>query len=579
MLQHLVRPNILKLKPYSSARSEFKGNGNFTLLDANENPYSNGLNRYPDPLQLKLKKRLSEIKNVPTKQIFLSNGSDEAIGLITTVFCEPGQDNIIILPPTFGMYRVAADVGNVEVREVNLTPDFQPNVDAILAAADDHSKVLYICTPNNPTGNSMEAERIRELLEKFKGIVVVDEAYIDFSEQESCTNWLDKFPNLIVTQTFSKGWGMAGVRLGTTFASEEIVGYLNKVKMPYNVNELTQWIAMQALENQAEMQARIQTILQERKKLEAALSQFSFVKKIFPSDANFLLVQVENPRELYDFLIEKNIIVRSRANVPMCEGSLRFSVGTEAENEWLVSCLEAFTALSTPQPPPKGENTLFPDLNNELSPFGGGKGVDNPILKFLSQATPRTATVQRTTKETDINIQLNLDGTGKGDNHTGIGFFDHMLDQVARHSGADLHVHVQGDLHIDEHHTIEDTALALGEAYAQALGDKRGIERYGFCLPMDDCLLQVALDFGGRPWLVWEADFKREMIGQMPTEMFFHFFKSFSDAAKCNLNIKAEGTNEHHKIEGIFKAFAKAIKMAVRRDFMNQQLPTTKGIL
>jgi len=174
---------------------------------------------------------------------------------------------------------------------------------------------------------------------------------------------------------------------------------------------------------------------------------------------------------------------------------------------------------------------------------------------------------------------LNLDGTGKGDNRTGIGFFDHMLDQVARHSGADLHVEVQGDLHIDEHHTIEDTALALGEAYAQALGDKRGIERYGFCLPMDDCLVQVALDFGGRPWLVWEADFKREMIGQMPTEMFFHFFKSFSDAAKCNLNIKAEGTNEHHKIEGIFKAFAKAIKMSVRRDFMNQQLPTTKGVL
>ncbi len=592
-MQHLVRPNILKLKPYSSARSEFKGEGNFILLDANENPYNNGLNRYPDPLQLKLKKRLSGIKNIPAEQIFLSNGSDEAIGLITTVFCEPGQDNIIILPPTFGMYRVAADVANVEVREVSLMPDFQPNVEAILAAADDHSKVLYVCTPNNPTGNSMQAERIRELLEKFKGIVVVDEAYIDFSEQESCTNWLDKFPNLIVTQTFSKGWGMAGVRLGMTFANEEIIDYLNKVKMPYNVNELTQWIAMQALENHTEVQARIQTILQERKKLEAALSQFSFVKKIFPSDANFLLVQVEKPRELYDFLIEKKVIVRNRANVPMCEGSLRFSVGTEAENEWLVRCLEAFTS-PRPSPSKEREFALSGDsakpvsfeeevLRSEtdsLSLKGEGWGeVDNPILKFLSQSTPRTATVQRTTKETDINIHLNLDGTGTSDNHTGIGFFDHMLDQLARHSGVDLRVHVKGDLHIDEHHTIEDTALALGEAYAQALGDKRGIERYGFCLPMDDCLVQVALDFGGRPWLVWEAEFKREMIGQMPTEMFIHFFKSFSDAAKCNLNIKAEGTNEHHKIEGIFKAFAKAIKMAVRRDFMNRQLPTTKGVL
>jgi len=383
------------------------------LLDANENPYNNGLNRYPDPLQLKLKQRLSKLKNVPAQQIFLSNGSDEAIGLITTVFCEPGQDNVIILPPTFGMYCVAADVANVEVREVSLTPDFQPNVKAILAATDEHSKVLFICTPNNPTGNSTQPELIRELLQKFKGIVVVDEAYIDFSEQ-------------IVTQTFSKGWGMAGVRLGMTFASEEIIGYLNKVKMPYNVNELTQWVVMQALENHAEVQARIQTILQERKKLEAALSCFSFIKKIFPSDANFLLVQVENAHELYDFLIQKKVIVRSRANVPMCEGCLRFSVGTEAENDWLVSCLEEFTS---PQPSPSKEResvllrktssskdtdlAQFRNKANSLSLKGEGWGeVENPILKFLAQATPRTATIQRTTKETDIKIDLNLDGAG-----------------------------------------------------------------------------------------------------------------------------------------------------------------------
>jgi len=200
------------------------------------------------------------------------------------------------------------------------------------------------------------------------------------------------------------------------------------------------------------------------------------------------------------------------------------------------------------------------------------------IYEFLKLRT-RTAQVQRTTKETDIRIELNLDGTGKADNHTGLGFFDHMLDQLARHSGCDLTVQVQGDLHIDEHHTIEDTALALGEAFAQALGDKLGIERYGFCLPMDDCLAQVALDFGGRPWLVWAADFKREKIGEMPTEMFYHFFKSFSDAAKCNLNVKAEGVNEHHKIEAIFKAFAKAIKMAKKRDTEDGQLPSTKGVL
>lgn len=200
------------------------------------------------------------------------------------------------------------------------------------------------------------------------------------------------------------------------------------------------------------------------------------------------------------------------------------------------------------------------------------------IYQFL-KLTTRSASIQRTTKETDIRIELNLDGTGKATNHTGLGFFDHMLDQLARHSGCDLTVQVQGDLHIDEHHTIEDMALALGEAFAQALGDKMGIERYGFCLPMDDCLAQVAIDFGGRPWLVWDAEFKREKIGEMPTEMFYHFFKSFSDAAKCNLNIKAEGVNEHHKIEAIFKAFAKAIKMAKQRDTENMQLPSTKGLL
>ncbi|HMO39756.1 MAG TPA: bifunctional histidinol-phosphatase/imidazoleglycerol-phosphate dehydratase HisB [Saprospiraceae bacterium] len=200
------------------------------------------------------------------------------------------------------------------------------------------------------------------------------------------------------------------------------------------------------------------------------------------------------------------------------------------------------------------------------------------IYRFLKLST-RTASIWRSTKETDIRIELNLDGTGQANNHTGLGFFDHMLDQLARHSGCDLRVQVEGDLHIDEHHTIEDTALALGEAFAQALGDKLGVERYGYCLPMDDCLAQVSIDFGGRPWLVWEADFKREKIGEMPTEMFYHFFKSFSDAAKCNLNIKAEGVNEHHKIEAIFKAFAKAIKMAKQRDPENMQLPSTKGVL
>lgn len=338
-IANLVRPNIRKLVPYSSARSEFKGKAE-VFLDANENPFETGLNRYPDPLQWKLKTAISQLKGVPAEQIFLGNGSDEAIDLVVRIFCEPRQDHILILPPTYGMYQVSSDIADVGIRSVSLTPDFQPDVEAILAAADEHSKILFICSPNNPTGNDVELERIRSLCAQFKGIVVVDEAYIDFSNQASCTSLLSEFPNLIVLQTFSKAWGMAGIRLGMAFASTEIIQLFNKVKPPYNINQLTQQIALETLEtSQDDYRQLLSTLLSERERLIKGLGDLNFVEKIFPSDANFILVKMDDPSGTYQYLVEEGIIVRNRNSVHLCAGSLRITVGRPEENDALLTAL------------------------------------------------------------------------------------------------------------------------------------------------------------------------------------------------------------------------------------------------
>lgn len=341
-IESLVRPNILKMKPYSSARDEFKGRAS-VFLDANENPYDNGLNRYPDPLAWAVKEALTPLKGVPPSQIFLGNGSDEAIDVLMRIFCVPQQDNILILPPTYGMYQVSAETCDVALREVPLTADFQPDVPAILAAADANSKILFLCSPNNPTGNAFEATKIETLLANFKGIVVVDEAYIDFSSQPSALHWLAQYPNLVVMQTFSKAWGLAAVRLGMAFASETIIGLMNKVKPPYNINLLTQKAALTALEKTTEQAAAIREILQERATLAAQLEGLSCVKKIHSSDANFLLVEVADPNATYRFLLEKGIVVRNRHTVLLCEGCLRLTVGTPAENKYLVEMLTEFS--------------------------------------------------------------------------------------------------------------------------------------------------------------------------------------------------------------------------------------------
>lgn len=340
-IDSLIRDNIKALKPYSSARDEFKEfSSDIVFLDANENPFENGVNRYPDPQQLSVKAKLSEIKNIPSEHILLGNGSDEVLDLIFRVFCEPNKDNIITLPPTYGMYSVLANTNAVGIKEVPLNEDFQPNVDAILKTADANSKLLFLCSPNNPTANSFDAKKVEDLIRNFEGIVVIDEAYIDFSNQESWLSRLNEFPNLIVTQTLSKAYGMAGIRLGICFASEEIINALNKIKPPYNVNQLTQTKAFERLIKIDDVNKEIEAILNERKRLIEKLNSISFVEQIFPSDANFVLVKVDNATGRYNELVKKGIVVRNRTNQPGCENCLRFTIGTEKENMRLIEILK-----------------------------------------------------------------------------------------------------------------------------------------------------------------------------------------------------------------------------------------------
>ncbi len=341
---HLARKNIQNLKPYSSARHEFKGTAK-VYLDANENPFNNGMNRYPDPMQWKVKEPLAKIKRVQAQNIFLGNGSDEPIDLLMRIFCEPGIDNIITLPPTYGMYQVSADINNVEVKKVNLTTDYQLDVPAILAAVDEYSKILFICSPNNPTGNSIDRADIETLVQQFKGIVVIDEAYIDFSSEESCIDFIETYENVVILQTFSKAWGMANIRLGKAFSNTQIIDLLNKVKPPYNISELTQKAALLAFKHQAKVKESVATILRERSRLEDNLARYDFVEEIYPSDANFLLAKVAEPNRLYDYLATRGIVVRNRSTVTLCEGCLRFTVGQPKENDSLLKAMKRWETV------------------------------------------------------------------------------------------------------------------------------------------------------------------------------------------------------------------------------------------
>ncbi len=348
-LNTLLRPNIRTLVPYSSARDEFKGEAKI-FLDANENSFGSPLtkwyNRYPDPLQIAVKERLSEIKGVPTANIFLGNGSDECIDILIRALCEPGRDNILICPPTYGMYEVSANINDVQLKKVNLTPAFHLDMDAIAETVDDRTKLIFLCSPNNPTGNSLHREDIEVILNNFPGLVVIDEAYINFSRHRSFTTQLDEYPNLVVMQTLSKAWGLAALRVGIAFASEEIIGVMNKVKPPYNINQASQELALKALEEVGQVNDMIREIVNEREVLRKSLWELPMVEEVYPSDANFLLVKVNDAPGTYRYLLENQIVVRDRSRVELCNGCLRITVGTPSENNILINTLNQLTAIN-----------------------------------------------------------------------------------------------------------------------------------------------------------------------------------------------------------------------------------------
>lgn len=348
-LQNIVRENIRKLTPYSSARDEYKG-AQGIFLDANENSLGSpiddvteNVNRYPDPLQLELKKKISQVKGVPIENIFIGNGSDEAIDILFRAFCYPGKDNVIVCPPTYGMYEVSAAINDVAVKKVNLLPDsFQLDTVNILKAIDPNTKLIFFCCPNNPTGNGVKWADIEQVLQKFNGLVIIDEAYINFASYRSIIAELPNYPNLVVLQTLSKAWGMAGLRIGMAFASAAIIGLFNKIKPPYNINVVSQQLATQALENHEQVNQFIRELVEERKQLIPELEKLAFVRKVYPSEANFLLVRFDDPKKVYDYLTSKQIIVRDRSKAPLCEGCLRITIGTRSENQKLLDALKSF---------------------------------------------------------------------------------------------------------------------------------------------------------------------------------------------------------------------------------------------
>jgi len=340
-INNLIRKNIQNLKPYSSARDEYSGDA-MVFLDANENPFNEPYNRYPDPLQKELKQKISFLKNISSNRIFLGNGSDEPIDLLIRAFCEPGNDNIVTINPTYGMYQVAADTNDIEVIKVSLSQEFELDSKQILQAVTKNTKLIFLCSPNNPSGNSLDKEAMLEIIQNFEGIVVVDEAYIDFAPGKSLLPVLEKYPNLVILQTFSKAWGMAGIRLGMAFASVEVIKVLNKIKYPYNINILTQQKALELLDNKEQVDIWVKKLIEEREKMTKYLAKLHFVTKIYPSDANFLLVSMNDAQRIYDYLVENGIIVRDRSKIHLCDNSLRITIGTMDEDIVLLQALKDY---------------------------------------------------------------------------------------------------------------------------------------------------------------------------------------------------------------------------------------------
>lgn len=532
---HFVPPHILELTPYSSARSLYRDG---LLLDANENAHAlfGRLNRYPDGSNTALRTAITRVQGIAPEECAVGNGSDELIDLLFRVFCVPG-DNVVVPVPTYGAYARTAAIQDVTVRAIP-TVDWQPDVAAINRAIDDRSKIIWLCSPNNPTGNRVDDAIVLALL-KSDRLVVVDEAYADFSNAASWVGRIRDFENLVVVRTLSKAYALAGARVGYACARAEIIDLLQKIQLPYNLNTLTTQAALRSLDRRDVVAETAARIIAERERVADALANLPDVEHVFPSETNFILFRIRDADRVFTRLVDSGIIVRSRTREPMLENCLRVTIGTPQQNDAFLYALH----------------------------------------EILGRPNPRTrsSALKRSTTETDIEIRVNLNGTGTYAIHTGVRFLDHMLEQLAKHSGIDIELMADGDVDVDEHHTIEDTAIALGRAIRLSLGDKRGMGRYGFVLPMDESLSYCAIDFSGRPVCVFDGQFFRESVGGFPTEMAAHWFKSFSDHAGLALHVQVKGENDHHKIESAFKALGQCLRQALRQQ--GDVLPTTKGIL
>lgn len=548
----LVRENIRKLTPYSTARDDCKIKMD-VYLDANENPYENGVNRYPSPFQQELKQRLAVLKKLKSENIFLGNGSDEAIDLIYRIFCEPNKSSALTISPSYGMYSVAADINAVEIIKYRLEENFELDAKKMLSLAREDTKVIFICSPNNPSGNLLSRKEIEYVIDNFNGIVVVDEAYIDFAKSSSLSALVTEKKNLVVLQTLSKLYAMAGLRIGIAIADSTVVRIMNSVKYPYNISCINQQMALSLLKEPFKIREQCSIIVEEREYLEERLKVLPIVEKVFKSDANFLLVKFIDKSIVFKTLTDNGVIVRDRSSLEGCGNSLRITVGTPEENDRMLGIVYALSGMEFC---PRERNRNMERENGE-----------------------RRAILSRETSETSIQIALNLDRFSTPFISTGLHFFDHMLEQIAYHAAIGLNIIAVGDLERDDHHTVEDVAITLAQAFDRALGSRKGIERYGFSLPMDEAEATVLIDLGGRIDFEWEVKFSGAMIGDVNAQMFNHFFKSFAQNLKCNLHIKAKGENDHHIIEGVFKAFARALKCAIREDRQNAGIPSSKGKL
>jgi histidinol-phosphate aminotransferase len=543
-----ARRAILALKAYSSARSLAQPDPATVFLDANELPAEpligvKGYACYSPQQPPALMKALAEIYGVAEDRIMASRGADEAIDVLIRAFCEARRDNIVICPPTFPMYAQSARWQGAEIKTAKLKADFSPDAAAILKKVDKKTKIVFLCSPNNPTGGIVKKDVVVKLCKalKDKALVALDEAYIEFCPEEARTALLGEYDNLVIFRTLSKGYALAGVRCGAMLAHPEIVALCRKVLAPYPLAVPALEIVLKTLAepNRKRLALKRQEILATRDWFLKKLKIVPGITRIYPSDANYVLVRCKDAKKILATSRENGFILRDQSHQPTLENCVRISMGTREQMDDLLHILKT----------------------GKRAPTKAG----------------RRAAITRRTNETAISVTVDLDHADPVHISTGIGFYDHMLEQVAKHGGFSLVLECAGDLHIDAHHTIEDCAIALGQALKTALGDKAGIGRYGFTVPMDEARAQAVIDLSGRGLMRFEGDFPEGKVGDMPTDMVAHIFRSLAENMQATIHIAVDGENTHHMVEGCFKAFGRALRQAIRRE--GDALPSTKGVL